>query len=121
MNIQSFDCVAIFFKEPVKSPECQNYTVVKYIEQNDTVVNFTHQIYRPLLLVVVLLAYYKLAWDLLKSLFVNLYVMYKLVSRCNLFMSLNFNSDIVCSLSSSGRYIFLGANFFRINLIRVFY
>ncbi|XP_016383509.1 uncharacterized protein LOC107720344 [Sinocyclocheilus rhinocerous] len=40
--------------EPTKLPECQNHAVVEYIEQNHTVVNFTDQIQRAWMIIVIL-------------------------------------------------------------------
>ncbi|KTF84669.1 hypothetical protein cypCar_00031961 [Cyprinus carpio] len=40
--------------EPTKLPECQNHTVVKFVEQKHTVVNFTDQIQRPWMIIVIL-------------------------------------------------------------------
>ncbi len=43
MDVQCFGYlnVKLFFTEPTKLPECQNHTVVKYVEQNQ--VNYTDQ------------------------------------------------------------------------------
>ncbi|KAI2650808.1 Ig kappa chain V-III region [Labeo rohita] len=39
--------------EPTKLPECQNHTVVKYIEENHTVVNHTDQIQKPWMIIII--------------------------------------------------------------------
>ncbi len=55
MDVQGFGYlnVNLFFTEPTKLPECQNHTVVKYIEQNHTVVNYTDQIQRQWVIVII--------------------------------------------------------------------
>ncbi|KAI2650813.1 Ig kappa chain V-II region [Labeo rohita] len=40
--------------EQTKLPECQNHTVVKYIEQNHTAVNYTDQIQRPWMIIIII-------------------------------------------------------------------
>uniref|UniRef100_A0A8C1PYK0 Immunoglobulin domain-containing protein n=2 Tax=Cyprinus carpio TaxID=7962 RepID=A0A8C1PYK0_CYPCA len=45
--------IRLHITEPTKSPECQNHTVLKYVEQNHTVVNYTDQIQQPWMIIII--------------------------------------------------------------------
>ncbi|RXN13803.1 CD276 antigen-like protein [Labeo rohita] len=45
--------IRLHITEPTKLPECQNHTVVKYIEENHTVVNHTDQIQKPWMIIII--------------------------------------------------------------------